>query len=97
MSSLIVVTDFEPVPVDDFYLESEDWIESNSIDNIEELRELAKNGELFYAYVVDAKNYAIYWQMDAGQIMIDEDNNEVMKCESVVIGDKHGDVWEYDE
>ena len=98
MSNLIVVTDFDEVPEDDFYLIDDDWIKDNSgIDNIEELRQMAKDGELFFAYVVDAKNYAIYRQMDAEQIMIDGDNNTVMICESEIIGNKHDDVWAYDE
>ena len=95
MSNLIVVTDFEKVPEDDFYL-SDEWAENCSIDNIVELREMAKEGELFIAYVVDAKIYAIYHQMDASQIFIDFDNNEVMSCESAIIGNKHEDVWECD-
>jgi len=93
MSNLIVVTDFEQVLEDDFYL-SDEWAENCSIDNIAKLREMAKDGELFIAYVVDAKNYAIYRQIGASQIFINSDNDEVMSCESAIIGDKHKDVWE---
>jgi len=94
MSNLIVVTDFEKVPEDDFYL-GDNWVENISGD-IDRLREMAKNGELFYAYVVDAKDYVIYRQMDAHQIIIDFENDEVISCESKIIGDKHKDAWDYD-
>ena len=96
MNNLIVVTDYETVPEDDFYLADENWIKNNGVDNIKELRELAKDKQLFIAYVIDAKNYAIYRQMDAQEIRIDGDNNQVMTCESTIIENKHRDVWEDD-
>jgi len=92
MSNLIVVSDFEKVLEDDFYL-SDEWAENISGD-ITKLRKMAKRGELFYAYVVDAKSYAIYKQMDSHQIIINSDNDEVVSCESAVINNKHQHVWE---
>jgi len=93
---MIVVTDFGVVDINDFYLIDESWIESNGIEDIEELRELAKNDELFYAYEVDAENYAIYQQMDAGQVFIDIDDGIRMICEGEVIGNKHKHAFKSD-
>lgn len=93
---MIVVTNFDVVNIDDFYLINESWIENNNIDDIEELRELTKNNELFYAYEVDAENYAIYQQMDAGQVFIDIDGGIRMICEGEIIGNKHEHCFKSD-
>lgn len=93
-SEFILVTDWEKVEADDFYLTKE-WTE-NAGGRITEAKELARNGNLFIAYVVPAVHYAIYRQMDASQIFIDEDGNEIIRCESAVIGNKHEHKEEYD-
>ena len=91
----IIVTDREPVPENDFYL-SDKWLENGGAENVKRARELAKEGDLYYAYEVPAKSYALYVQMDAGQIMIDGDGDIVLVCESAVIGNKHLEKWEAD-
>lgn len=91
----IIVTDMEKVEPDDFYL-SEDWQKRTGAD-LTELRKLAKDGKLFVAYRVPAKSYALYWQMDALQVFINEDKDEVMSCEGVVIGNKHAEKWEAED
>ena len=93
---MIIVTDYDKVDVDDFYLTDEQWIKDNSIDDIEELRELAKNGELYYGYEVDAENYAIYLQMDSGQVFIDDEDCVRMTCEGAIIGNKHKHTFKCD-
>ena len=93
---MIIVTDYEPVDIDDFYLTDEEWIKNNNITNIEELRELVKAGRLYEAYEVEAECYAIYGQMDAGQVFIDDEDNILMVCESVVIGNKYQHCFKSD-
>ena len=84
---MIVVTDFDVVDVDDFYLTDEKWTEN--IEDIKELRELAKDGQLYYAYEIDAENYTIYQQMDARQVFIDDTDDIRMICEGEIIGNRH--------
>ena len=93
MNDYVMVTNWEIVPEDDFYL-SDEWIKAIS-GNGQKLRKQAKNGNLFYAYIVLAKDYCIYHQMDALQIIIDEESNEIITCENVVIGNEHETVQEY--
>lgn len=92
---LIVVTDWEAVEKDDFYL-SKDWVENNP-ESVKQARKLQKEGKLFVAYIVSAVSYCIYKQMDSNQIFIDEDGNEIMHCETAIIGDEHQDRWAYNE
>ena len=88
---MIGVTNWEKVEEDDFYL-TDDWLKEQlgleQVD-IDEVRARAKNGNLYLAYVVSAVDYAVYSQMDAHQIIIDLDFNEVVSCESVVIDNTH--------
>ncbi len=93
---MIIVTDYDKVDIDDFYLTDEKWIKDNGVDDIEELRELAKKGELYYGYEVDAENYAIYKQMDSGQVFIDVDDTIRMICEGEVIGNSHKHAFKSD-
>lgn len=98
MSNLIVVSNFEEITEDNFYL-SDEWAENISAScdiNIIELRKMAHKGELFEAYIVDAKNYALYHQMDAEEVIIDADGNVLVFCENVVIGNWHKSVWDFD-
>lgn len=93
MSEMIVVTNWEKVDKDDFYL-SKEWEENQG--NRTKLRKMAREGELFIAYVVPAIDYCIYGQMDASQIFIDMNNEEVLHCEGVVIDNKHEHKWKYE-
>ena len=93
---MIIVTDYNPVDIDDFYLTDKEWIKNNDITNIEELRELAKAGRLYEAYEVEAECYAIYGQMDAEQVFIDYEDNILMICESAVIGNKYQHCFKSD-
>jgi len=91
MNNLILVTDWEKVEKDDFYL-TDDWKKEN--DNTE-ARELQKEGKLYVAYIVNAVSYAIYTQMDADQVFIDNDGEVILHCESAVIGNNHEHREEY--
>jgi len=94
-NELVMVTDWKEVDAEDFYLTNERWAEEVGVDTIQQARELQANGDLFYAYVVPAVHYVIYRQMDASQIFIDENGNEIMFCSSEIIGNKHQDSFEY--
>lgn len=96
MTDMILVTDWEEVEPDEFYLEDQ-WLVDNfgyTKKEAHELREMAKNKELFIGYVVPAKSYAIYMQMDAQQVFIDKNREIRVHCESDVIGNEHEDKWE---
>ncbi len=82
----VMVTDWEEVDPNDFYL-SKEWEESKG--QRKKLKKMAEEHKLFIGYVVSAQNYVIYSQMDAHQIFIDEDGTELLSCESVVIGNDH--------
>jgi len=94
MSDYVMVTDWEEVDADDFYL-SEDWAENVGEETLTRAKELQANGSLYIGYVVQAVNYIVYKQMDSGQIFIDEDGNEIMSCEGAIIENKHKDQFEY--
>ena len=89
----IIVTDMEPVEKSNFYL-SKEWEKNTDKDTMRKARRLQRQGCLFVAYRVAAVTYAIYSQMDAGQIFIDDNKDEVMQCESEVIGNDFHDAWE---
>ena len=80
---------------DSFYL-SDDWKNEVGKDVLKEARKLQKEDNLFYAYIVGAKDFAIYGQMDSDQIFIDEDMNEVMHCETQIIDNEFTDRWEHE-
>lgn len=94
MNNLIIVTDWEKVDADDFYL-SDDYIKEDK-ENVKAARELQKKGELYQAYIVDAKNYAIYYQMDSQSVYVDSDCAVVLHCENSIIGNSHDHREEYD-
>jgi hypothetical protein len=89
----IIVTDWELVERDDFYL-SKEWAKNTSKEEMKEARRLQKEGKLYIAYEVGAVHYAIFTQMDASQVFIDNDCNIVMSCESAVISNDHKERWE---
>lgn len=91
----VMVTDWERIDADDFYL-TDEWAENLHPDNLRQAKALQVDGQLYIGYVVPAVHYAIYNQMDARQILIDEYGDEVMSCEGVVIGNSHQKAFEYD-
>ncbi len=91
----VMVTDWEKVEVDDFYLTDKGWAENLHPDNLKQAKELAKDNGLYIAYVVPAVHYVIYLQMDARQIFIDGDGDQIMSCEGVVINNKHKRCFSY--
>ncbi len=90
----VVVTDWEKVEKDDFYL-SKDW-EEEYPEEVKQARELQEEGKLFVAYIVAAVNFAIYSQMDAAQIFIDRGGNEILRCETAIINREKMTRWEYE-
>ncbi len=95
MDDLIIVSNWEKVEKDDFYL-SDEWIKEAGKDRIKEARKLQKEDNLYEAYIVSAKNYAIFNQMDASQVFIDNDGSIILHCESVVINSEHTYKAEYE-
>jgi hypothetical protein len=96
MNNLILVTDWEKVENDDFYLNDKKWSKNEGVDDlVEKAVELQKEGKLYVAYIVNAVNYAIYTQMDADQVFIDNDGYVVLNCESAVIENNHKHREEY--
>lgn len=91
----ILVTDWEKVNADDFYLTDEGWAENCNPDSLQQAKELAVNSKLYIGYVIPAVHYAIYQQMDAGQVFIDDSGDEVMPCESAIISNNHEARFEY--
>ena len=96
MDNYVLVTDWEKVDTDDFYL-TEKWRKSvgDTKEKFAELKEMAKNGHLYTGYVVEAKNYCIYAQMDAHKVFIDTDMDKMLSCESAIIGNNHKKRIEY--
>lgn len=72
----VMVTNWKEVDVDDFYLTKEN--KDIEPETLRKAKELQAEGNLFYGYIVAAVNYVIYRQMDARQIFIDEDGDEIM-------------------
>jgi hypothetical protein len=88
-NNLILVTDWDKVESDNFYL-TDDWSDkTGDYDNIQTARGLLNEGKLYVGYIVDAKNYAIYYQLDANEVLIDQDANVIVHCESSVISNDH--------
>jgi hypothetical protein len=93
MDNLILVSNWEKVDKDDFYL-SDNW--NKEIDNTE-ANKLQKHDNLYIAYIVDAVNFAIYTTMDSDQVFIDGDGNIVLRCETAVINNKMDYKIKYEE
>jgi hypothetical protein len=89
---MIIVTDWEQVEKNDFYL-SADWLKNTDKETMKEARKLQKAGKLYIAYEVPAKSYCIYQQMDAQQIFINSDGDRVLDCEGAIIGNNHKERW----
>lgn len=90
----IMVTDWEEVNKDDFYLIKE-WYEKGGKENVISAKKLQKEGKLYVAYIVPAVHYAIYTQMDAQQVFIDDEGKFALDCESATISNNHSKRWEY--
>jgi len=95
MTDYILVTNWETVPKDDFYL-STSWKENVDKENFKKAKELSKKGRLYYGYIVPATNYALYHTLDAHQVLIDEDCNVLIECENEVINNEHEYKCQYD-
>lgn len=95
-SEFICVTDWEKVESGDFYL-TDGWADiiGSDKDKFDKLRQQSKDGELYFAYIVRATDFCIYYQMDADQIIVDCDQNELVQCETAVIDTEKQEVWEY--
>ena len=92
---MILVTDWEKVDSDDFYLTPE-WARLQDFDEqVKSAKKLSKQDKLYVGYIVPAVNYAIYREMDAQQVFINEDMDIVLECESAVIGNNHEKRIEY--
>ena len=93
MDDLILTTDWEKVPINDFYL-TDDWKEFNE-EQRKELIGLAENNDLYYGYIVGAIAYSIYTQMDSSQVLINSDMDILGHCESAIIDNDMKEVIEY--
>lgn len=92
----VMVTNWEKVDADDFYLTDEGWAENLHPDNLKQAKAMQVDGQLYIGYIVPAVHYAIYKQMDARQIFINKDGEQQLSCEGVVIGNEHSHAEEYD-
>jgi len=90
MQDYVIVTDYKKVSPDDFYL-SDKWLNAACCSDItpQQLRDMAKAGELFEAFIVSATAYCIYDTMDSQMVYVDGDMNELIYCESAVISPGH--------
>lgn len=86
--SLILVSDWEKVEKDDYYL-SDEWAKKNEITNIKQIRQLQAEDKLYLSYIVDATDYAVYRQMDSDLVFIDNDGEVMLYCETAIIGNNH--------
>lgn len=95
-SDYILVTNWEKVDKDEFYLNNE-WGKSNydRLDEVKQARKLQKEGHLFYGYICKAKDYALYYQLDANMVLINGDCDVIVEGESHVIGNDHTHREEY--
>lgn len=98
MDKYILVTNYEPVENENFYL-SDEWGQSNygRLDEVKEARESQNKNQLYYGYIVKAVDFAIYWQMDAQEVFINGDRDVIVQCESSFIDTEfsHKEEYEY--
>jgi len=88
MDNLIIVTNWDKVDKDDFYL-SDKWKDEAGEDSLKQAKELQEKGELYEAYIVRAVDYAIYGQLDSDQVFVNDDCDVIVNCESQVINSDH--------
>lgn len=91
----VMVTDWETVDAEDFYLTDELWTKHIDPERLARAKELQAEGNLYVAYTVPAVCYVIFRQMGASQIFIDADASEIMSCGGAVIGCTHKEHFEY--
>ena len=94
-SEMIIVTNWEKVKKDDFYL-SKDW-EEDYPEEVKRARELQVRTNLYIAYRVPAVSYALYSQMDAEPIFINHDGDFILRGENEVIGNDFTNKWAEEE
>ncbi len=95
MGSNIIVTNWDEADVNDSCL-SREYLSGQGIKGKDATtaRKLAKEGNLYEAYLVNAVNYCLYSQMDAQYVLIDDDGNIVVNGEGSVIGNDFKDKLE---
>ncbi len=93
---MILVSNWEQVEKDDFYL-SDEWgkDEYGRLDNTREARDLQRENDLFFGYIVKAIDYAIYAQMDSSEVLINSSGEVIVNCETQVIDNDHEYKVEY--
>jgi len=96
MKKYILVSNFDKVEKENFYLTNE-WGKKiyGRLDEIKEARKLQEKGNLYYAYIVPALSFAIYWQMDAQEVFINSEMEVVLEGESSVIDTNFNNKIEY--
>lgn len=94
MEEYIIVSNWEQVDADDFYL-SDDWAKSEGEDEVAKAKALQEDERLYVAYIVGAVNFAIYRQMDADKVFINAEGDVILHCESGIIDSS--DAWDYRE
>lgn len=98
MEKYIIVTNWEKVSPEDFYLQDE-WLareQDKTQEESQKIRQDAKDGKIYQAYIVPALSYALYWQMDATSVYINSEWDEVVNAESAVIGTDFNYKQEYE-
>jgi len=99
MSKYLLVTDYEKVNPNAFYL-TDWWLEKGTNCCCEmtpqQIRDMAKRGELFEAFIVSAASYDLYPRTDSQMVYIDRDSNVIVHCEPSIIenGHKHREEYE---
>lgn len=88
LKDLIIVTNWEKVDKDDYYL-SDNWASHEDMENIQEARKLQKKGLLYVAYIIFAVDYAIFSQMDADQVFVNNECDIILHCETAIISNDH--------
>ena len=93
LTDYIIVTNWDKVDKHDFYL-SKEWEPNCGKDTMRKARQLQREGKLCVAYRVAAVIFAIYSQMDADKIFINDEGEEIMSCETEVIDDDFYARWQ---
>jgi len=89
MADYVIVSDYEKVSPDSFYL-TDEWLKTECpCLTAQQIRAMAENGELFEAFIVGASTYCTYQRMDAHKVYIDRDGDVVLHCESAIIENDH--------
>ena len=94
MDNLIIATNWEEVKKDEFLL-SKEWEDKDNKEAVKKARKLQKKHNLYYAYLVDAKDLCIYKQLEGQEILIDEDLNIILEGEMQVINANFSDKYSY--